>query len=78
MAEGGEDDKPKDYIKLETTKTSWQGWGSQTVKRKDQVIEMDASNPNAAIEKALLNARESDDIAKYLGTTDSKKNAGAK
>merc|ERR1719199_2173069 len=63
-------------ISLGTTKTSWQGWGgsSQTIKKEQ--IDVDPKNPNAAIKKALKNARESEDIAKYLGGSESKTRAG--
>merc|ERR1719409_1556996 len=59
-------------ISLGTTKTSWQGWGgsSQTIKKEQ--IDVDPKNPNAA----LKNARESEDIAKYLGGSESKTRAG--
>lgn len=46
------------------------------VKREIPKIEVDSANPKASIQKALDAARESDDIAKYLGTSDSKRNAG--
>jgi len=71
-----DDDKEDTYVKLETTATSWQGWGSSDSKKTVDKLEVDATDPRKAIQKALDAARESEDIAKYLGTTDSKKKAG--
>ncbi len=39
-------------------------------------IEVDALNPSAAVQQALDAARNSEEIAKYLGTTESKQRAG--
>jgi hypothetical protein len=63
-------------INLGTTQTSWQGWGSssQTVKREK--ISVDAKDPEKAVKEALLRAREFEDIAKFLGTSESKQKAG--
>ena len=55
---------------------SWQGWGSSTVEKKKDPIKVDASNPEKAVKEALKQAREFEDIAKYLGTSESKKSAG--
>lgn len=63
-------------INLGTTQTSWQGWGSSDSGKKVEKIVVDAKNPKAAVKEALKRAREYDDIAKYLGTTEGKKKAG--
>jgi len=67
---------PDRKIKLGTTQTSWQGWGSSTVDRKKELIKVDANDPKKAVKEALKQAREFEDIAKYLGTTESKQRAG--
>eukprot|EP00960_Hanusia_phi_P039851 754086-Hanusia_phi.AAC.4 len=71
-----EDLSPDRRVKLGTTQTSWQGWGSSNDKKQTIKIEVDKSNPEAGIKEALLKARESEAIAKYLGTTESKQRAG--
>jgi len=71
-----EEKKEEKFVKLETTATSWQGWGSSDTKKTVAKLDVDKENPKAAIQKALDNARESEDIAKYLGTTESKRKAG--
>lgn len=74
-----EEEKKEDnekYIKLETTQTSWTGWGGGGPAKTEVKIEVDASNPDEAVKEALKRAREFDNIAKYLGTTESKQKAG--
>ena len=43
---------------------------------KSPQIAVDPSNPETGIKEALLKARESEAIAKYLGTSESKVRAG--
>jgi hypothetical protein len=38
----GNDEQSSQFVKLETTKTSWQGWGTQTQKREGKKV----SNPS--------------------------------
>jgi len=64
------------YVKLDQTQTSWTGWGASSGTKKEVKIEVDASNPDAAVKEALKRAREFEDIAKYLGTTESKQRSG--
>ncbi|EKX32451.1 hypothetical protein GUITHDRAFT_148626 [Guillardia theta CCMP2712] len=71
-----EDLSPDRRVQLGTTQTSWQGWGSSNDKKQTIKIEVDKSNPEAGVKEALLKARESEAIAKYLGTTESKQRAG--
>ena len=67
---------PDRKVNLGTTQTSWQGWGSADSGKKQEKITVDAKNPKAAVKEALKRAREFDDIAKYLGTTEGKQKAG--
>eukprot|EP00281_Chroomonas_sp_CCMP1168_P028353 CAMPEP_0206247334 /NCGR_PEP_ID=MMETSP0047_2-20121206/19754_1 /ASSEMBLY_ACC=CAM_ASM_000192 /TAXON_ID=195065 /ORGANISM="Chroomonas mesostigmatica_cf, Strain CCMP1168" /LENGTH=296 /DNA_ID=CAMNT_0053672851 /DNA_START=15 /DNA_END=905 /DNA_ORIENTATION=- len=64
------------YVKLETTQTSWQGWGSSAETKQRTQFVVDPSDPQKAVQQALDAARESDGISKYLGGTESKTRAG--
>lgn len=73
---GESEEEKKDFIKLEKTATSWQGWGGSSTKAEVPKIELNTSNPMESAAAALKAARESPDIAKYLGTSESKVKSG--